>query len=148
MRYTPLLALLVLLTLSVGCGNPSVSGKVTYSDGTPLDVGKVMFTDGQKSGFGTISSTGEYKMGMIKAGDGIPNGTYNVYITEATKEDPSLVIKDDEGGTFTLKSLVIDPKFADPKKSGLSCTVSGKTTFDITVEKPGPNYKPKVTTGD
>lgn len=148
MRSVSLFALFVFSALCLGCGNPAVTGTVTYPDGTPLDVGKVMFTDGSNSGFGKLNAKGEYKIGMVKEGDGLPAGTYSVYILEAVKEDQANAVPDDEGGTFVPKVLIVDPKFADPKKSGLSCTVNGKTTFDITVEKPGPDYKPRVTSDD
>jgi hypothetical protein len=67
-----------------GCGSGfKVTGKVTFSDGQPLTVGKVIFTNGQISAYGKINSNGEYRLGLIKDGDGIPAGTYQVYITEA-----------------------------------------------------------------
>lgn len=146
---TLLVSFMLLLVVSTGCGDKSsVSGKVSFDDGTPLNVGKVMFTDGTNSGFGKINEKGEYKMGMTKEGEGMPNGSYQVYIMDASKEDPSLSRASDDGETFTPKVLIIDPKFTNPKQSELKCDVSGKTTFDIKVTKPGPDYNPQITTGD
>ena len=133
----------VLLCFVIGCGSGSaVTGKVTFADGEALTVGKVMFTNGSVTAFGTLNAKGEYRMGTKKAGDGVPAGTYQVYITEALVPGEKFTTKDDEGNTFIPLVLAIDPKFTAAAKSGLTCEVKGKTTFNIPVEKPPANYNP------
>lgn len=133
------------LCFAVGCGSGStVTGKVTFSDGTPLTVGKVMFTNGTTTAFGQIDAKGEYRMGTKKAKDGVPPGTYQVYITEAlVPGDASLARKDDEGEMVTPLVLAIAPKFTTASQSGLTCEVKGSMKHDITVEKPPANYNPE-----
>ena len=138
------LGLSLLLCFVIGCGGSgsAVTGKVTFADGEALTVGKVMFTNGSITAFGAINAKGEYRMGTKKAGDGVPAGTYQVYITEALIPGEKFTTKDDEGNTLVPLVLAIDPKFTVASKSDLTCTVNGKTTFDIPVEKPPASYNP------
>jgi hypothetical protein len=150
MKKHQIIFILILCIMLSGCGSGfKVTGKVTFSDGQPLTVGKVIFTNGQISAYGKINSNGEYRLGLVKDGDGIPAGTYQVYITEAFQPgDSSLSHKDDEGQIVTPLVLVIDPKFTVASQSGLKCEVSGSMKFDIQVEKPGKNYNPLPTKDD
>ena len=140
----------LLLVVVVGCGSGStVTGKVTFSDGTPLTVGRVVFDDGTTSAVGELNEKGEYRMRVDAGSGGIPDGSYRVSVVGAMQEDPSLLEeaekyrdpRDPDEPSAPLVSL-IDLKFSNPAKSGLTCEVSGSTTYDITVEKPGPDYKP------
>lgn len=138
----------VLLLAMVGCGkNVAVTGNVSFEDGQPLTKGQVMFTDGTHSAFGNIDEKGNFKMGMIKDGDGVPPGSYKVYITGATKPSPEHKISTEEGDVIP-EILAIDPKFTNSASSGWVCDVQGKMTYDLKVEKPGPNYKPSFSTTD
>jgi len=130
--------------VTIGCGSGStVTGKVTFPDGAPLTVGKVMFTNGTLTAFGQIDANGEYRMGTKKAKDGVPNGTYQVYIAEALiPGDASLARKDDEGAMFTPMVLAVAPKLTIASQSGLTCEVKGTTKYDISVEKPPAGYSP------
>ncbi|MDR2704262.1 MAG: hypothetical protein LBC02_00645 [Planctomycetaceae bacterium] len=150
MKQYLVIFILILCVAASGCGSGfKVTGKVMFSDGQPLTVGKVIFTNGQISAFGKINSHGEYRLGLIKEGDGIPAGTYQVYITEAFQPgDNSLSYKDEEGQIVTPLVLVIDPKFTVASQSGLKCEVNGSMKFDIQVEKPGKDYKPLPTKDD
>ena len=80
-------------------------------------------------------------MGTKKAGDGVPTGTYQVYITEAFAP-ADYQITDEEGDTSTPLILAIAPSFTTPVQSGLTCTVNGVTVFDITVERAPPRAAP------
>ncbi|MGL4943014.1 MAG: hypothetical protein ACRC46_07475 [Thermoguttaceae bacterium] len=148
-RFSVCCVLLAVVTL-FGCGSGTkVSGKVTFSDGKPLTVGRVVFTNGTLSASGGINKNGEFRMGMSKDGDGVPEGSYKVYITEArVPGDHSLAQKDEDGVTFTPFVDAIDPKFASADRSGLTCEVKGTTKYDITVEPPGKDYKPLPDTSD
>ncbi len=124
MKYFTLLILL----LFVGCGGQvGVTGKVTFKeDGKPLTKGTVVFTKPLFMAGGVLNENGEYTLSSYKPGDGTQKGEYQVYITGA--EEPS----DKEG---EMPKPLINEKFTSPETSGLKCTVSGATTFDITVEK-------------
>ena len=136
MTYTRFSCLLFLLCCAIGCGGGDrVTGKVTFSDGSPLTVGKVMFTNGSISAFGEINEKGEYRMGTIKAGDGVPSGTYQVYIADARVEADTQ-IKNEDGGMYNPLVPAVNAKFTSAVQSDLTCSVKGNTVFDITVEKP------------
>ena len=143
MFYLRCSSLLLLLGFVVGCGGSGdrVTGTVTFADGTPLTVGKVMFTNNSVTAFGNINAKGEFRMGTNKAGDGVPSGTYQVYITDA-RVPASFTIQDEDGNTSAPLVLAIDPKFTTPARSGLTCEVKGATTFNISVEKLPANYSP------
>ncbi|MDR2441270.1 MAG: hypothetical protein LBE12_18060, partial [Planctomycetaceae bacterium] len=69
---------------------------------------------------------GSYEMYELKSGDGVRPGTYQVTVSATT------------GGGSNGEPLVylVDPKFANPATSGLTCEVKGNTVFNITVTKP------------
>ena len=138
------------IILTSGCGQGfKVVGKVTFPDGTPLTVGTVCFTDNTITATGKVNAQGEYKLGMSKEGDGVPPGSYRIYISGATQPstDPNLQQKDEDGNTFGQMVLAIDPKYSTPERSGLTCDVKASMKHDITVEPPGPNYKPILIKG-
>ncbi len=107
----------------VGCGdNVRGFGSVKFSDGTPLTTGTVVVCDAQFQYTGLLKSDGSFELGGLKAGDGLPPGTYNVYIIDPqANEKPS-----------------IDAKFASPDTSGITFEVvkGKKEPFNITVEPP------------
>lgn len=118
------------LTLVLGCGSSkeSLSGRVTFEDGEPLDKGTVCFLQDDFLARGDIQPDGTYVVGSTEAADGLPPGTYQVYIEGAVVED-----LDAPAGV----SPVIDEKMTSPETSDLTCDVptpSGK--FDITVARP------------
>lgn len=127
--------LLFLLVCFVGCsGNSQVSGKVTFPDGAPLKKGEVRFVTSTFTGYGSIQDDGTYKISSSGTNDGVPNGSYNVYIINAV-DQPEIDFSKDPGDAPPPVNL-IHSKFGSESTSGLSCEVKGKTTFDITVEKP------------
>jgi len=128
------------MTLSMGCGsNFTVSGKVTFPDGTPLDAGEVLFESPAMIARGEIKKDGTYVMntGELK---GMPKGTYKVSIGGFKPTYESL--PPPPGGGPPPRPRVIPPvipidkKFLDSAKSGLTCEVNGRTKYDITVEPP------------
>ena len=128
MRY--LLPIFV-LCLFAGCGeNVSVSGKVTYTDGTPVTVGQVAFDDDKFFGRADLQPDGSYRMGRIKDGDGIPKGTYKVFLYDAN------IYEEPPGGGSSIVKPQVSAKYMSADTSELTCTVDGKTVFNFTVEKP------------
>ena len=133
------LAMLAVLAVLVGCGTDNVpfGGTVTFSDdGAPLEVGTVAFTNGVQQARGDLGPGGKFDLGFVKASDGLPKGTYTVYITGAMKQEERVVANAREGEKFWTETRLIDPKYEDPAKSGLTVTVDGKEkTFDIKVDR-------------
>lgn len=83
------LTVLVLTIGAGGCGGyPTVTGRVTFSDGTPLSVGEVILDNGRNMGRGAIMPDGAFVIGFGKPGNGMPAGTYRVAIYNATKDGP------------------------------------------------------------
>lgn len=121
-----------------GCGNPKVKGKVSFPDGSPLTQGTVCFESDNYVASGIIQPDGTYTLGGDKAGDGVPPGTYKVFITNAMTMDASNTRDASLSQAGTLAKLIklIDAKYESPSTSGLTVNVEGAMTYDITVEKP------------
>ena len=128
----------MLLTFVVGCGgNPTVSGRVTFPDGTPLDRGEVIFEGSTSTALGIIQSDGTYTMfsGELR---GVPRGTYAVSIGGFRAEYIEHPGDRDNPPRTEFFPLVIPvhERFLHPSTSGLTVDVTGRTTFNITVERP------------
>ena len=131
-QKTALSTLLLLLTLMVGCGDnkQKLTGTVVFSDdGSPLQTGIVILESNNKIGRGEIGSDGKFVVGFESEKDGIPKGeTYKVTIVNALDET-----KTDRTGVSTP---LIDNKYSDPNKSGLTFTADGKTnSLDLKVDR-------------
>jgi len=131
-----LISLCFTIGLTIGCGSDGnkmkISGTVTFSDdGSPLTTGTVMMTSSTKYVRGDLNDKGEYSLGELKDGDGVPLGEYRVSICgayEATLPDPP----------YSTPSY-IHAKYESPDRSGLKFEVKkdGPKTFDIKVDRPG-----------
>ena len=136
--------LLLIFVALAGCGDPKVTGKVTFPDGSPLTAGQVMFQSEGFIGSGNIQSDGTYSAGKLKDGDGLPPGKYQVFITGAVAYDESdlelqsaeVVIGQRPMFKTPIPTVLISSKYQAPKSSGLTVDVNGRTKYDITVEKP------------
>jgi len=126
-------AFAVLIPLA-GCGNSihPVRGTVHFPDGTPLSHGRVVIEsdDGKTGSWGIIHEDGTFEMGTLTPNDGVPAGTYHVYLTNATTPPPAAL-----SATFIPKPLV-HAKYASKETSGITFEVPKQTTWDIVVEKP------------
>jgi len=120
---------LVGLVCLIGCGsNVQLNGTVTYEDGSPVEFGNVVFATDKFQASGMIKSEGKYTMGSVDVSDGLPKGSYKVYIEGASEEVSG------RGGT-SMRSL-IDPKFTTFASTPLTCDIPApKNTFDIKVPK-------------
>ncbi|MBA4190022.1 MAG: hypothetical protein C0467_18715 [Planctomycetaceae bacterium] len=117
-----------------GCSGQSifpVQGKVRFSDGSPLTTGRVSIDTGDAltGSWGAIQPDGTFVMGTHTPRDGVPVGTYRVYIVGAIQQPSG-------------DQVLLDPKpliherFTNPATSGLTFTVPDQTTWEIVVEKP------------
>ena len=144
--YSQIVFVAIFLGMAVvGCGqNHSLKGKVTYKDGTPITTGLVNFESGISLSRGRIQPDGSYTVGTLKDTDGIPKGTYKVYITGAE------VPNETQGNTrVTLDSMgnpiqqmvgyrqLVDRKYMTAGTSPITCEIPAeKNHFEIIVEPP------------
>ncbi len=134
---------LLAICVATGCGKAKVTGRVYFSDGTtPLTVGVVNFTDDKIICKGEINSeTGIFEMRTFKPGDGVPPGTYKVYITEATNFGMGKDVKSVGDASYQVvgaATSLISPKYNIPEQSGLTITVNKSMKYDITLDDPPP----------
>ncbi|MDR2171410.1 MAG: hypothetical protein LBP59_14805 [Planctomycetaceae bacterium] len=120
-----------------GCsGKVQISGTVKYSDGDPVTRGNVVFESADSSYFGVINKDGTYITGGNKQVEGIPKGTYKVWLAQTESSENFF----DENGTVV--SYTITPKVAKKFTSSDSTDLifevksGGTKTFNIVVEKP------------
>ena len=132
-------ASLFVLAFLAGCGgDPKVTGKVTFADGSPLTVGRVMFQKQRFSASADIQANGTYSAGKLKDGDGLPPGKYRVFIADAFIAEAGKAVTDSTGASFVpeVRTELVAKKYTSPDTSELTVEVKGNTTFNITVEAP------------
>ena len=124
------------LALLAGCGGPggaAVSGKVTYTDGSPLPKGVVVYTGKGGSYQSAIASDGTYTL------ENVAEGSYQVVITGAFEGDAQVPeMQYDADGNYIetpapQRTPLISDRYTNPDESGLSVTVPGN--YDLQVEK-------------
>ncbi|MDR2171851.1 MAG: hypothetical protein LBP59_17035 [Planctomycetaceae bacterium] len=131
------------LLIFVGCSsNVSLKGRVTFSDDdSPVSAGTVCFVKDSFQASGKLDANGNYVVGSLKATDGLPVGSYNVYIADAKKQTGTKKVKQLEIDGTTKEvdepvyGMLVDSKFCDPKTSGLTIEVKGSTSFDFKVDR-------------
>ena len=136
LNFPFLLLSLSVLLIAAGCGRKvSFGGKVTFSDdGAPLTSGTVFFESPTLAAQGKINTDGTYTVGTDKMADGLPAGTYQVYLVGT--EHTEIKAMPDGKSQSEIRTPVIDPKYSSAGTSGLSVTVGGGTKkFDIQVER-------------
>lgn len=115
----------------VGC-NPServtVSGRVTRTDGSPVENARVVFRSPEtgKSARAYTDENGDYVLGTVSRGDGIPPGGYYVIVVE------------DRGSLQDPRPRTFHEKYELPNTSGLVLRVKEgePTVFDIELGLP------------
>lgn len=142
----------VMLVACVGCGGRSqVTGKVTFSDGTPLTYGTVNFVSADTMCKGQIEKDGSYRMRTFKPGDGVPAGTYKIYLTDTLQfgESKTAATKGAEKGDSVEYQMVgqatntIPPEYSNPDQSPFGeITVKGTTKKDLVIEAAAPAAAP------
>ena len=125
---------LLLFVVLPGChsGKVALSGKVTFSDDdSPVPVGTICFerSDG-KMGRAEIQPDGTYRAGFDSNADGLPKGSYSIYLTGVVGPGGS-----DASGMDSSVPL-IDMKYSVASTSGLKFEADGKTSkFDFSVDR-------------
>ena len=153
-KLVKIFALLIVASTLVACGcggKCQVSGKVTFSDGTPLTFGTVNFTSSDVLCKGQIEADGTYRMRTLKPGDGVPPGTYKIYITDTLqfgspgKTVTTKLSEDGEEVSYEMlgKSVNSIPfEYSNPDMSPLGeITVKGRMTKDLVIESAPPAPK-------
>jgi hypothetical protein len=124
---------LCLISLTFGCssGKVKLSGHVTFSDDqSPLEKGVVVFENGTYSARGVIDTNGKYIVGSESQRDGLPSGTYKVYITDSEHITPAVY------PAFPKSKPVIHKKYTNAVSTPLFLEVNTSTKkFDIQVER-------------
>ena len=145
-HFTCLTLLLIFVAFSCGCNkNPPLKGKVTYDDGTPLTAGFLNFSSEKSMSRAKIRPDGTYTVGTLKETDGIPAGTYKVYISGAEeaivdgKANQSKRV-DSMGNpvqTMGRYRKLVGVEYMSASTTPITCEVPAeKNQFDITIIKP------------
>ena len=137
----------VAMVACAGCGGRSqVSGKVVFSDGTPLTYGTVNFTNNEVACKGQIEKDGTFKMRTFKPGDGVPPGTYKIYLSNTTKfvesgKTNKVKMGDQETVMPTMAQNIslVPSEYTNQDQSPLGeITVKGKMTKDLLIDADPP----------
>ena len=135
-----LCTLILILVVAACCGsNCSVSGKVTFPDGTPMTTGEVVFETPAIMARGKIQNDGTYSLssGELK---GVPKVSYQVCISgfapKIEMASPSTDGRPSGPPKVTPPVIPVAKKFLSPATFGLTCEVKGSTKYNITVEPP------------
>jgi hypothetical protein len=131
MRTLITTVLLIFVTITAGCGNNvRVTGKVTFEDGSPVTAGTVIFTT-EKAQFSGFIKNGSYDAGATKNGQGIPPGTYKVWLSDTARVEAIPNSPD------TAAFPQITAEFTSPSGTPLQLEVKsgGSITFDISVKR-------------
>ncbi|MDR3109089.1 MAG: hypothetical protein LBU65_05295 [Planctomycetaceae bacterium] len=143
-QYRQYILLFVFILTLTGCvTNIPLKGKVTYKDGTPVTKGTLNFSSEKLLSRAKIQSDGSYVVGTLKETDGIPKGTYKVYISgaeEAIESKTTTIEKDSMGNPVSSMATyrqLVDRKYMTAESTPLMCDVPAPNNrFDIIVEKP------------
>ncbi|MCL2120336.1 MAG: carboxypeptidase-like regulatory domain-containing protein [Planctomycetaceae bacterium] len=123
MRLIALLMAGIVLLFSWGCNSDNVkgTGTVKYSSGEPVPGGMILFVASANQYSGEIVN-GQFTLGGVRPGDGLPAGNYKVCIT----------------GRDAAEQPYVAVKYSSVETSGISFEVQKgvKNDFEITVEKP------------
>ena len=123
-RFLMLSCLLCVSIMAIGCGENKVPlhGQVVFAeDKVPLNGGMVFFETDTYRARGGIDSEGNYTVSSTGKNDGIPPGTYHVYVMENLEMG---------------EKATIDPKYTSRARSEITLAVDASTKqFNFEVEK-------------
>lgn len=133
MKFHVFVFALCCVLFATGCnsGKVPVCGNVTFSDDqSPVTSGTVYFQTESYLARGALQADGSYVLGSEKAKDGLPPGTYRVYVQGALTE-----VGKTPGGEPVFESM-LDDKYTDSVKSGLVFEAGkGDKRFDFQVDR-------------
>ncbi|MDR1958014.1 MAG: hypothetical protein LBQ54_03050 [Planctomycetaceae bacterium] len=133
-----LFCLLLLTLICLGCSDKvKISGTVTFPDGKPVDFGSVCFDGNGKTFYGYLNQKGYYSPGEVKDGDGVPYGTYKVWLS-GTVLSEEILDKEGESTGYSKDTFRVAEKYTLPNTTDLTFEVKrgGPKKFDFTVEPP------------
>ena len=140
-RLSPLaIATVVVAIAATGCGRSGiypVKGSVRYPDGSPVTTGKVLI-DSSSAGvgsWGSILPDGTFRMGTHSPTDGVPAGEHRVSIVSACIYPPP--------GSTAEPTPLVQERYNDSQSSGLVFRVPDVTTWEIVVDPPEKQKRPK-----
>ena len=140
-RLSPLaIATVVVAIAATGCGRSGiypVKGSVRYPDGSPVTTGKVLI-DSSSAGvgsWGSILPDGTFRMGTHSPTDGVPAGEHRVSIVSACIYPAP--------GSSAEPTPLVHERFNDSQSSGLVFRVPDVTTWEIVVDPPEKQKRPK-----
>lgn len=125
------------VTLIVGCGEARVpmypvSGKVVFSDGSPVRTGTVELEsiDQQTTASGTIQNDGTFVLGTYESSDGAAAGQHRAIVVQMIINDGMIKHVKDHGDP-------VEPMFGSYDSSPLTVVVEAKeqNQIEIVVEK-------------
>ena len=148
-KLVRMFALFIVASTLVACGcggRCKVTGKVSYKDGTPLTFGTVVFANETTLCKGDIDENGVYEMRTFKPGDGVPPGTYKIYLSNTTKfvesgKTNKVKMGDQETVMPTMAQNIslVPSEYTNQDQSPLGeITVKGKTTKDLLIDADPP----------
>jgi hypothetical protein len=134
--FSRIVPLAILISLAAGCnsGRYSVTGKVTYEDGSPLTAGTVIgeaTIAGKPVGLqGNVEKDGTFSLGSAAPGDGAVPGDYRFVVMPVPLGDQEM----SEG-----KLPAVDGKYTKFSSSGITLQVKEESNvLNITVTRPKP----------
>ncbi|MDR2440246.1 MAG: hypothetical protein LBE12_12880 [Planctomycetaceae bacterium] len=129
--------LLLFLVLFNGCysGNVKVHGTVSFPDGQPLTKGTVVFQSEKHVAKGILDNSGKFVLGSVRIADGIPLGTYKVFITFASVPDKNFIPPPSEPDAMNYISLIAD-QYISVEKTPLTCEITRSGAQHFIVEPP------------
>jgi hypothetical protein len=130
------LVLALLGLLLPGCARSiyPVKGRVHFADGSPVTTGRVVVEapDGKTGSWGAIRADGSFQMGTFTVTDGVPVGTYKVFIEGATTKPPANLSE------RYVPTPLIHARYTTKGSTPLTFEVPRQLEWDILVEKPEP----------
>ena len=150
-------ALCLAVAWIAGCepGGPAtepVTGKVTFTDGSPVPQGTVVFYSEKVTPMGQIKEDGSYTL-YTGEKEGAPVGNYTIYFMGMDSGGYVAPKQDEETGEIleeaeAASGSVVAEKYLSPEDSDIKKEVtSGPNQIDISVEK-GTGEPAPVDTGD
>ena len=112
------------------------SGMVVL-EGQPLEGATVIFRSNSpqpQAAVGRSDAEGKFQLRTYEDGDGAIAGEHSVSITCVTTEDPPAGTNLDEANVVIKEVSLIPQKYGDPKKSGLTATVTPDQENQFTFE--------------